>query len=270
VSKTDAARDDDALAPGVHNQSVLKAVALIGCFVNSPEGKTLTELARQTQLNVSTAYRMLQTLVRTGILRRDQDSDRFLIGPLLLALAGATFSSGGYGVVQDMLRGMADETGESVSLSIRDEECVAVLLSAASTQGFRFEHRAGERIPVHCSAMGKALLAFGDHTPAEAATGLGRLMAMTPKSITRTDRLVAELDAVRARGYAVGNEEHHLGVRSIALPIMIGNSPARAALGLQAPVSRLPDEKIADLVTVLSRGAELISRLPFMDRLPVA
>jgi len=252
-----------------HNQSVLKAVALIGCFVDSPEGKTLTELSRQTRLNVSTAYRMLQTLVRTGVLRREEESERYFVGPLLLALAGATFSSGGYGVVLDVLRGMSEETGESLSLGIRDNDCVAVLLSAGSNHHFRFEHRAGDRLPIHCSGMGKVLLAYGNEPHAEAVARLGRLTALTPKSIIRSDALADELAAIRARGYALGDEEHHIGVRSVAVPILSGNEPARAAIGVQGPVSRMSIEAVERLVPILKSGAELVARLPLLSRLPV-
>ena len=263
-------RDQDGQGGVAHNQSVLKAVALIGCFVDSPEGKTLTELARQTRLNVSTAYRMLQTLVKTGVLRREEESERYFVGPLLLALAGATFSSGGYGVVLDVLRGMSDETGESLSLGIRDADCVAVLLAAGSSQHFRFEHRAGDRVPIHCSGMGKALLAFSDVSPAEAVARLGHLQALTPRSITRSDQLANELELIRERGYALGDEEHHLGVRSVAVPVLFGNAPARAAIGVQGPVSRMTPDKIERLVQVLHSGADLIARLPLLHRLPAA
>jgi DNA-binding IclR family transcriptional regulator len=267
LNKFDAAREDEAAAPGIHNQSVLKAVALIGCFVNSPDGKTLTKLARETGLNVSTAYRMLQTLVHTGILRREAVSERFMIGPMLLALAGATFSAGGYGVVQGVLRSIADETGESVSVSIRDGECAAILLAEASSQPFRFVHRAGERVPIHVSAMGKALLAFADAPLVQSASELGPLVPHTPHSITQPARLLEDLERTRRRGYAVSSEEQQIGVRSVAVPIYAGNKLVRAAIGLQAPVSRLSDQRIAKILPRLQTGADLIAKLPFVEQI---
>lgn len=178
----------------IYNQSVLKAVALIGCFVGSNGGKTLTELAKRTGMNVSTAYRMLQTLTRTGVLRRNDGEELYFLGPLLLALAGSTFSSSGYGLVLDVLKGVAEETTESASVGIRDSHCAVVLLCTSSPQQLRFEHRAGERLLIHCSAMGKALMAAGREIIPEAVASLGRLHPLTPKSIVRSNQLITELN----------------------------------------------------------------------------
>lgn len=257
-----------APAGPVHNQSVLKAVALIGCFVGDTEGKTLTELARRTGMNVSTAYRMLQTLTLTGVLRRKEGEERYVIGPLLLSLAGSTFSNGGYGIVLEVLGAVAEEIGESVSLGIRDDNCVAVLLSVPSPHQFRFQHRAGSRVPIHCSAMGKALLAAEAETPAQAVRGLGRLIPLTPKSIVSPDILAREIEAASRAGYARTDEEHHIGVRSVAVPIRRGQGPVRAAIGVQGPNGRMTDANIERILEVLGRAAGLIAQLPLLDRLP--
>lgn len=272
MSNFDSREDGLGLAdaPGgvVHNQSVLKAVALIGCFVDSNGGKTLTELARRTGMNISTAYRMLQTLTRTGVLRRNEGEELYFVGPLLLALAGSTFSSSGYGVALDVLRGVAEETGESASLGIRDSNCVAVLLSVGSAQPLRFEHRAGERLQIHCSAMGKALMAFGGSAISETVASLGRLHPETSKSIIRSDRLVTELDITRQRGYALSDEEQHLGVRSIAVVTRRAGELPRAAIGVQGPIGRMSEERIDKILEVLRSATELIAQLPILDRLP--
>lgn len=267
-SREEAIGSGEAPAGVVHNQSVLKAVALIGCFVDSNGGKTLTELAKRTGMNVSTAYRMLQTLTRTGVLRRNDGEELYFVGPLLLALAGSTFSSSGYGVVLDVLKGIAEETGESASLGIRDSNCVAVLLSVGSPQPLRFEHRAGERLQIHCSAMGKALMAFGGAAVAETVASLGRLHPETPKSIIRSDRLVADLDITRQRGYALCDEEQHLGVRSVAMVTRRPGELPRAAISVQGPIGRMSNERIEKILEVLVSATELIAQLPILDRLP--
>ncbi|MGI6246889.1 MAG: IclR family transcriptional regulator [Pseudochelatococcus sp.] len=267
TNRDESAPSNGAAAPGVvHNQSVLKAVALIGCFVDSAEGKTLTELARHTGMNVSTAYRMLQTLTLTGVLRRNDGEERYFVGPMLLALAGSTFSSNGYGIALDVLRALSEETGESASLGIRDGDCVVVLLSSGSSQQLRFMHRAGERIPIHCSAMGKALLASRGINLAQAVAGLGRLHPMTPHSICRTDVLLAELERIRQTGHAVEEEESHLGVRSLAM-IAAGGDTARIAVGVQGPVSRMSAERMEFLLELLRNATNLVAKLPIMERL---
>lgn len=255
-------------APGTHNQSVLKAMALIGCFVEGSQGRTLTELARRTGMNVSTAYRMLQTLTLVGVLRRNEGEDRYFVGPMLLALAGATFANSGFAVVTDVLKSLAEETGESVSLGIRDGNCVAVLLAAPSPQPFRFEHRPGNRVLLHCSAMGKALLAFGSAPLAEAVAGLVPLQPLTARSIYLPDRLVQELEQVRDRGHAEADEEQHVGVRSVAMVARREREAPRLAVGVQGPRGRMTDDRLENILKSLRKATDVIAQLPVIDRLP--
>lgn len=81
---------DSGSPKAAHNQSVMRAVAIIRCFLDSPDGATLSELSRRTGTHVSTVYRILQSLTAGGVLRRDDE--RYYPGTVLLALAGATFS----------------------------------------------------------------------------------------------------------------------------------------------------------------------------------
>ena len=259
----------DTASGAAHNQSVVKAVALIGCFVRNNDGLTLTELARSTGMNMSTAYRMLQTLTLTGVLRRNHGEERYFVGPLLLTLAGSTFSHSGYRTVQDILTGLAEETEESVSFGIRDTNCVAVLLTASSPQQLRFEHKTGDRLPIHCSSMGKALLAFDNSPLPETVASLGYLQRRTSKTIVHTESLIRELGEVRGRGYAICDEELFNGVKSVAVVCARDREPARAAIGVQGPAGRMTPERIERFVEAANGAASLISQLPILDRLPI-
>ena len=269
-SELDLPIDPSASAsPIVHNQSVLKAVGLIGCFVGQPGGKTLTELAKQMGMNISTAYRMLQTLTATGVLRRNEGDERYYVGPMLLGLAGAIFSDGGFDVVLSILTDVVDQVNESACIALRSDDCAAILLSVGSRQPLRFQHRAGSRIPIHCSAAGKALLAFSGRDGRDVVAELGPLRAMTVRSVVRQDILVGELEAARQSGYALSNEEHNLGVRSVGVPIRRDNQPSRLAISVQGPVSRMDAAAIARIVEVSQQAAERIADLPLNERLRV-
>ncbi len=256
-----------ASAGGLHNQSVIKAVGLIGCFIDDSEGKTLTDLARRTGMNVSTAYRMLQTLTLAGVLRRNEGDERYTVGPMLLALAGSIFSGSGLSSVQTLIGGLADDTGESVSIGIRDANCVAMLLTATAPARLRYEHRPGERLGIHCTAMGKALLAFSEGDVRAEVAALGWLKPMTSRSLTRVDDLLADLTETRRRGFAVSVEEFEAGVASVAVPIIRGNDSPRAAIGIQGPLTRFPAERLETLAIKLRTAAEIVARLPAMDQI---
>jgi IclR family acetate operon transcriptional repressor len=250
-----------------HNQSVMRAVALIRCFVDSSDGVTLSELARRTSTHVSTAHRILQTLVAGGILRRDRGTELYLPGPVLLALAGATFSSAGLGPVADVLDTVSQQTGESASIGIRDGNCVVVLLSAESPQQLRFGHVAGARLPIHSSAMGRALLAFGGEPIDRVVHDLGVLEPLTSRTPTAPAELERALLEIAVHRFAVVDEEQHVGVKSLGVPVARRGSPAQAALSVQGPATRLTPDRYPEIVAVLERAADLVVTLPSLDRL---
>jgi IclR family acetate operon transcriptional repressor len=258
---------EPASQKAAHNQSVMRAVAIIRCFLDSPDGATLSELSRRTGTHVSTVHRILQTLTAGGVLRRDESNERYFPGTVLLALAGATFSSSGFGSASQVLGAVAERTGESVSLGIRDVDCVVVLLVAESSNALRFGHRAGSRVPLHASSMGKALIAFGGRPAEVELAGLDHLERLTPRTIVRAGALGKDIAATVERGYAVSDGEMFVGVRSIAVPVASGSGPAAVALGLQGPAARFTAERDAELVAVLRETAEVLARLPMLANL---
>jgi IclR family acetate operon transcriptional repressor len=260
---------DETRGSAIHNLSVLKAVGLIGCFVESSEGRTLTELARATGMNVSTAYRMLRTLTLTGVLHRHSREDRYFPGPMLLALANATFGSAGFGAVMDVLRGLVAETGESASLGVRNGSCVGVLFSVPSARQDRFEHRPGSLVNLHCSAMGKALLSCCAAADLKRrVVDLGPLQPMTPHSVTDPEDLLRILEETQARGHAVAQDEHQIGVTSFAVAIPRADRQARVALGVQMPTARWKQAHQHQAIEALHRAAGLLAGLPVMERIP--
>ncbi|WGF90903.1 IclR family transcriptional regulator [Marinivivus vitaminiproducens] len=258
---------DAGVGSPLHNQSVLKAVALIGCFVGATEGQTLTELARRTNMSMSTAYRMLQTLTSTGVLRRLASEDRYAVGPLLLSLAGSVYSNNGYALVLEHLKALAVETGETVSFGIRDEACVAVLISVPSSHPFGVRVQSGERIPIHLSAMGKILLARSVDDPEHAARSVLPLLKATPKTITRVNDLARSLAKAKSDGFAISDEERYLGVRSIAIPIEQSDTYAAMALEVHGPSARMTNPRMSEIVAQMRVAAESISHLPVIERL---
>lgn len=248
--------------PAQHNQSVLRAVALLRCFVDRADGQTLTELSRRTGINVSTAYRILQTLIAGGLLRREPDSERYVPGIVLLGLAGSAFATAGYGPALDVLRGLAARTGESASLAVRDGSCAVVLLTAESEQQLRFAHQPGARLPLHTTAMGHALLAAGDAPLDEAVRELLPLERVTRRTLVEPKRLTNALAAVRARGFAAADEEPWEGVRSVAMSIPGPAGTPAVAIGVHGPATRLTPAHEDDIVTALRDVAGLVAALP--------
>lgn len=248
-------------------QSVAKAIALMHCFVDADEGLTLSDLARRTGLSPSTTLRLLRTLCAGGLLSRAEGSELYVRGPVILALAQRAFVASDFSDALRVLDFLVDETGESAALGAPDGDCVVVLLRANARTPLRVERPVGTRAPLHVSAMGKVLLAFGAEPPEEAVARLGELVPMTSATITGRRALVADLEATRERGYALVDEEHYIGVRSVGVPVGAPGDAVRAAIEVLGPGARLTTERISDVVTALRRTADVLSHLPMYSRL---
>lgn len=238
---------EPAHASGSQVQSVARAVALLRCFEDGETSLTLTDLARRTGLNMSTAHRILRTLCAGELLAHDDAHERYLPGPALVRLARTAFASGGFADALGVLQALVQETGESASLGIREGNEVVVLLSVQSDAPLRFSRPPGSHVPLHVSAMGKALLAFGERPIAEAVRALGPLTAATPRSLTSARRLERDLAAARERGYTAVDEEQFLGLRSIGAPVLDTRGVAHAAVAVQGPVARVNEARFDEL-----------------------
>jgi IclR family transcriptional regulator, acetate operon repressor len=221
-------------------QSVARAARLLACFADADDALALTELARRTDLTTSTAHRLLTTLCHEGLLCRESGGERFLPGPLLRRLSRSSLLADDLGDIAGHLEELVQETGESACFGVRRGDEVAVLLAVPSAQLLRVDVAAGTRAGLATSALGQALLAFGDEPLA--AAGASRV----------------DLLATQFRGFAVVDDEEAVGIRGIAVPIRAG-ATAHAALELRGPRERMADHEA--LAAVLARHARAIATL---------
>jgi IclR family transcriptional regulator, acetate operon repressor len=242
-------------------QSVARAIALLRCFEDAGPELSLTDLARATGLNLSTAHRLAATLVEGGMLARDPGNERYHVGPTLVALARSATAPAQADRATAILESLTRRTSESASLGVGDGRNVVVLVCVESRHALRFDRPPGTLVPAHASAMGKALLAFGVEPPASAVKALAPLERFTPRTLTSQRALVADLEVTRDRGYALIDEEQTMGVRSLAVPVLGTDGFAVAAVGIQGPVSRIGDDRIAGVAAAVGDTARAIEVL---------
>ena len=179
-------------------QAVERAIAIVSCFDSDVPDLGLGEIATRTGLRVSTAHRIVRALVRGGLLAQDPRTERYHLGPRLAVLGQSAMARYGLDLVRPQLEDLARVTGEAASLGVRDGDDVVVVLRAESTQPLRFDRPHGARVPLHASAMGKALLAFAGPEPKATVADLGDLTRFTSHTLVRRTDLVAAADAVVA------------------------------------------------------------------------
>ena len=209
-------------------QAVDRAARLLAEVVHSADPMTFTGLSATTGLAKSTTSRLLLALERNGLVRRD-DHGRFLPGEMFVSFAWRGGAEAGLvAVAQPFLERLGKVTGETINLGVVSNGMVEQIAQVDSTYLIGGTNWVGMSVPLHCSALGKVLLAYG---PAQLPPG--PLERRTDKTITSEAGLRADLAAVRARGYAVTDEELEPGLIAVATPVRgYDGARGRGAVGV--------------------------------------
>lgn len=205
-----------------------KALAILGAFEDGPATLTLTELAAAAELPKPTAHRLVAELVEWGALRRDPVSGRYRIGRRLWAIgqkAGRELRDSARTTLTDLFT----RTGETCQLAIRDGDQALVIDRLYGPHEALRSTKAGDRLPLHATAVGRVLLAFEEPWLAEAYLA-------GPVHADRRARLADDLAGVRQRGYAALGQETPAGA-SLAVPVLVAPGLAVAALGIVTPTA---------------------------------
>jgi IclR family transcriptional regulator, acetate operon repressor len=220
-------------------QAVDRAARLLSEVVHSADPMTFTGLSAATGLAKSTTSRLLLALERNGLVRRD-DHGRFLPGEMFVSFAWRGGAEAGLvAVAQPFLERLGKATGETINLGVASNGLVEQIAQVDSTYLIGGTNWIGMSVPLHCSALGKVLLAYG------AAQLPGKLERRTDKTITSDTALRADLATVRARGYAVTEEELEPGLIAVATPIRGYDGTVVAALSVSAPTNRMGKDGVA-------------------------
>ncbi|RIK57009.1 MAG: IclR family transcriptional regulator [Chloroflexi bacterium] len=249
--------NETASYPGT--QAVTRAIALLKSFNAGQPERSLAELAQATKLNKTTAYRLLAALEHERLITRTQ-SGGYRLGPELIALGGMALRSHDLrAAARPMLESLAEATGETTTLEVLGNRHVLVLDEVSSRYLVGISQDVGSRLPLHATSTGKLLLAYAAPEEIEAVLR-GPLPRLAPCTITDPDRLRAELEQIRAQGYAVAQEELEVGFVAIAAPIRGHDQGVVAAISVGGPSLRLQGERIAGVGAQVQAAGRAISR----------
>lgn len=208
---------------------------------------TLTTLSRSLGMHRTTLFRILGTLRARGYVSRDRDTDRYRLGARVLTLASAVLDDLDVRqVAMPALQALNRQTHELVYLTVLDHGEVITVEHLESDQPISLRGKIGARRPLHCTAAGKALVAFLPEPDVEAVLSR-ELTAHTPRTITLPDVLRQQFDEVRQRGFAWDDEEYIDGVRCVAAPLFDIELRPIGAVSLAAPTIRTPWERLWQL-----------------------
>ncbi len=252
-----AAPDPPAVAL---SRTVAKAFTIVDVLAGqSDRGITLTDLSAQLRMPKSTVHRYLATLQQLKLAERS-DTDRFRLGTKVIELAGMFLANSDLRTEsQAALEALATQTDETIHLAVPSGTEVVYIAKVESKHALRMYSYIGARLPMYCTALGKAILAFS--TPERRRDVLVQpLKSRTPSTITSPHALERELDAIRAQGYAIDDEENEPGIRCIGAPISDYSQTVIAALSVSGPGNRMDRKRCIALAPVVRDAALRVSK----------
>jgi DNA-binding IclR family transcriptional regulator len=244
------------------NRSVEKALGILEAFGGERRALSLAELAVSVGMTTSSAQRCVHTLVRLGFLRRDPHAKRWVLTPRTLALAHAYLA--GHALLEQATTHLIDlnqASGESVSLSEPDGTDMVFIARFPSLKRFYIHMPVGRRLPMYCTASGRAYLSALPAALAQRLLRRSDFKALTPHTLTDRAAIRKRIHEARAEGYAWSDQECYRGDLSIAAPVLGVDGQPLAAVNISAPTSRWTLAelrlKLAPLLLQTARAASL-------------
>jgi len=244
-------------------QSVVRTLQVLEALASDGE-LGLTELAERVGLHKSTLFRFMRTLCDLGYARRDPDTERFSLTLKIFELGSAVHARVDLvKLASPFLLRLSATTRETVHLAILDGGSLVYLSKIESTHSLRVAMQSGVGLtaPAYCTGVGKVLLAFADTDTLDSYLTSCDFVRYTQHTIPDRLKLLAELQGIRNRGWAVDNEEHEYGVRCLAAPVRNRKGSVIAALSISGPTIRLTQDRIETMRSLVCEAAEEISRL---------
>ncbi|MCP1199585.1 IclR family transcriptional regulator C-terminal domain-containing protein [Notoacmeibacter sp. MSK16QG-6] len=239
-----------------------KALDIVELISDTDNRLKFKDIAERTGHSKSTLYRILSALSARGMIDIDQRDQSYVLGPKFTEMAGSINSSSDLIAVSAApLKGLADQHGENVNLSILLGTAQVTISRWQGRLSQPFHSPIGERKPLYATGLGKCLLAFLPEQEREALMSRMRLTAYTPYTITDLESLRADIEMTRARGFAIDDNEIIEGVVCVSTPILSAENRPLASVSITVPAHRMNEERRLELASVLQMTSRHIGQL---------
>jgi DNA-binding IclR family transcriptional regulator len=252
---------DRSSGPRYPIESVDNALKLLLMLRDRPV-ISVSEVSEDLLVAPSTAHRLLAMLVHRGFVRQDPASKAYVAGPVLAEISFAALRDSDIRPkARPFIEELVREVGETVHLVVLNGTQVLFTDCVEGNRALRAGSRVGTRLPAHCTAGGKVLLA---ELPDDQIRELYRdeeLEQLTPRSVATLTGLLTRLDETRRHGYALNDGESEEELRAVAVAIRDPVGRLRAAITLSAPGYRLPPDQVPGVVAAMRRTADRIREI---------
>ena len=229
------------------SSTVLKTLRMLETISENGGEMTLSDIAQTAELDRSTAYRLLRTLEEAGYIAQSETTKRYRLSYKVLSLGQPMLRKAGLDdIIIGALKQLAQATHETANFQVLDGEKAVIRLQAKGTQLLSVDFKVGDRSRLHCTSIGKALLAHQDPEFVDLIIAKG-LDKVASRTITDPDDLRAELARVRDQGYATDEFEFADDLCCVAVPVLTADGVLCGGINFAGPKSRFDAAHVAEL-----------------------
>jgi DNA-binding IclR family transcriptional regulator len=241
-----------------------KGLNLLLALADHAEGAGVSRLAQQAGVPASTAHRLLNVMIPAGFVTFEEETKQYSLGLRVFELSHQV------SLVRNLselalpaMRRLTEVSGEQTLMSVRRDLELVYLEKVEGRHQLQNNAPVGGHGFLHCSSMGKALLAWLPEREQAPVIRRIKLERRTANTITDRGKLIAELEASRDRGFTTNEEENEIGVRSVGVPVLDPRGRPACAICITAPVFRCTRAKLNSYVPLMKElTREIEVRLP--------
>ena len=226
-------------------QSIERAIDILEALSEEENSFQLKNLAKRVRLHKTTVHRILKTLMKRGYVENIDNSGVYKLGLQVLKLSSSLLENIEVRrEAKSLLEELRDKTGETVHLGILEGNEIVYIEKIEGTRPLHMASSVGKRVPLYCTALGKAILAYLDEKELNPLLENIKLEPKTPNTITSIEKLKEELIKIRALGYSIDNIENEEGIRCIGAPIFDHTGKVAAAISISGAAFYIPIKRI--------------------------
>ena len=222
-----------------------------------PDGLAAAELARRLGINRVTAHRILQSFCARGYVRQEGSGKPYRLGLRLLELGEEIVANLDVAsVARPFLQELVDRTKETAHLAVLNNAEAVYVAKVESRHAMRLVSHIGSRVPLYCSALGKALLATCSDTDLDRLVSQQSFDPRTPRTISDPVGLLRDVSRIRRQGFAVDMAENERGVHCVGAAVLGRRGEGIAAVSVSGPAERITRKSIDDYAVLVMDAAQ--------------
>jgi DNA-binding IclR family transcriptional regulator len=242
-------------------KSVNNALDLLEEFKGDRDELGITELSQRLNFHKNNVFRLLATLETKGYIEQNKTTENYRLGVKSLGLGQAFIKQFGFvRPVNPFLKEIVEKCNEMAYLGTIRQNTVVYLDVEEAKQMVKLASRFGCRAPIHCTAIGKAQIAYVSEEELEKLDILDHMERFTPNTIVDKGEFMKHIKEVAKRGYALDNEEYNPGVKCVAAPVRDYTSRVIAGISVSGPSFRMTDEVLKKIIPVIKAAGEKVSK----------